>query len=68
MIFKLLFGLSKLRDINQVNKEMTKDAQYHSYYEKSSQQSSEEITKDLADLTRGRNGHCTDRSLGVVDC
>ena len=40
-------------DANQANKEMTKDA----HYEKSSQQSSEDLTKDLADLTRGRNGH-----------
>jgi len=32
---------------------MTKDA----HYEKSSQQSSEDFTKDLADLARGRNGH-----------
>jgi len=36
---------------------MTKDAQDHSYYEKSSQQTSEDLTKDLADLTRERNGH-----------
>ena len=35
-------------DANQANKEMTKD----SHYEKSSQQSSEGLTKDLADLTR----------------
>jgi len=27
------------------------------HYEKSSQQSSEDLTKDLADLTRGRTGH-----------
>jgi len=40
-------------DANQANKEMTKDA----HYEKSSQQLSEDLTKDLADLTRGRNGH-----------
>jgi len=32
---------------------MTKDA----HYEKSSQQSSEDLTKDLPDLPRGRNGH-----------
>jgi len=32
---------------------MTKDA----HYNKSSQQSSEDLTKDLANLTRGRNGH-----------
>jgi len=32
---------------------MTKDA----HYEKSSQQSSEDLTKDLAYLTKGRNGH-----------
>jgi len=32
---------------------MTKDA----HYEKSSQQSSEDLTKDLTDLIRGRNGH-----------
>ena len=42
-----------LNDANQTNKEMTKDA----HYEKSSQQSSEDFTKDLADLARGRNGH-----------
>jgi len=41
------------RDTNQANKEMNKVA----HYEKSSQQSSENLTKDLADLTRGRNGH-----------
>ena len=33
--------------------EMTKDA----HYEKSSQQLSEDLTNNLADLTRGRNGH-----------
>jgi len=42
-----------LADANQANKEMTKDA----HYEKSSQQSSEDLTKDLTDLARGRNGH-----------
>jgi len=36
---------------------MTKDPHYHSHYEKPSHQSSEDLTKDLADLTRGRNGH-----------
>jgi len=46
-----------LLDTNQANKEMTKDAHYHSHYEKSSHQSSENLTNDLADLTRGRNGH-----------
>jgi len=35
---------------------MTKDLNYHSHYEKSSQLSSEDLTKDLADLTRRRNG------------
>jgi len=40
-------------DTNQANKEMTK----HAHYEKSSQQSSEYLTRDLADFTRGRNGH-----------
>jgi len=40
-------------DVNQAKKEMTKDA----HYDKSSQQSSEDLTKDLAYLTRGRNGH-----------
>jgi len=34
-------------DANQANKEMTKDA----HYEKSFQQSSEDLTKDVADLT-----------------
>jgi len=46
-------NISILSDTNQANKEMTKDA----HYEKSSQQSSEDLTKYLADLTRGRNGH-----------
>jgi len=32
---------------------MTKDV----HYEKSSQQSSEDFTKDLTNLSRGRNGH-----------
>jgi len=40
-------------DANQANKEMTKDA----HYEKSSKQSSEDLTKDLANLTKGRNEH-----------
>ena len=40
-------------DANQANNEMINDA----HYEKSSQQSSEDLTKDLADLTRRRNGH-----------
>jgi len=44
-------------DTNQANKKMTKDAHYHSHHEKSSQQTSEDLTKDLAYLTRGRNGH-----------
>jgi len=35
---------------------MTKEAYYHSHHEKSSQQSSEDLTKDIADLTKGRNG------------
>jgi len=35
---------------------MTKDSNYHSHYEKSSQLSSEDTTKDLVDLTRRRNG------------
>ena len=43
-------------DTNQANKEMTKDACYHSHYKKSSQHLSEDLTKDLADPTRGRNG------------
>jgi len=34
---------------------MTNDAKYHSHYEKSSQLSNEDPTKDLADLTRRRN-------------
>jgi len=45
--------MNKSHDANQANKEMTKDA----HYEKSSQQSNEDLTKDLADLTKGRNGH-----------
>jgi len=36
---------------NQANKEMSKDA----HYEKSSKKSSEDLTKDLADPTRGKN-------------
>jgi len=43
-------------DTIQANKEMTKDSNYHSHYDKSSQLSSEDPTKDLADLTRRRNG------------
>jgi len=43
-------------DTNQANKEMIKEAHYHSHHEKSSQQSSEDLIKDLADLTKGRNG------------
>jgi len=35
---------------------MTKDSNYHSHYEKSSQLSSEDPTKDLANLIRRRNG------------
>jgi len=42
-------------DTIQASKEMTKDSNYHSHYEKSSQLSSEDPTKDLADLTRRRN-------------
>ena len=38
-------------DTNQANKEMTNDAHYLSHHEKSSQQSSEDLTKDLANLT-----------------
>jgi len=41
---------------NQANKEMTKDANYHSHHEKSSQQSSENLTKDPTNLTKGGNG------------
>jgi len=35
---------------------MTKNSNYYSHYEKSSQLSSENPTKDLKDLTRRRNG------------
>jgi len=35
---------------------MVKDSHDHSHYEKSSQLSSEDLTKDLVDLTRRRNG------------
>jgi len=47
-----------LQDIDtiQANKEMINDLNYHSHYEKSSQLSSENPTKDLTDLTRRRNG------------
>jgi len=44
-----------LFDTIQANKEMTKDSNYHLHYEKSSQLSSEDPTKDLADLTRRKN-------------
>ena len=49
----------KLRghDTIQVDKKMTKDSRDHSYYEHSSQQSSQDPTKDLMDLTRGRTRH-----------
>jgi len=43
-------------DTNHANKEMTKEAHYYSNHEKPSQQSSEDLIKDLANLTRGRNG------------
>ena len=43
-------------DTIQANKEMTKDSHDHSHYEKSSQLSNEDPTKDLANLTRRRNG------------
>ena len=43
-------------DTIQANKDMTKDSHDHSHYEKSSQLSNEDPTKDLADLTRRRNG------------
>jgi len=36
---------------------MTKDLGDHSHYEQSPQQSSEDPTKDLMDLTKGRIGH-----------
>ena len=42
-------------DTNQANKQMAKDAHYHSHYKNSSQHSSEDLIKDLAYLTRGRN-------------
>jgi len=45
--------MGSLSDANQANKEMTKDA----HYEKSFYQSSEDLTKDLGNLTRERNGH-----------
>jgi len=43
-------------DTIQANKKMTKDSNYHSHYEKSSQLSSEDPTKDLADLIKRRDG------------
>jgi len=43
-------------DTIQANKKMTKDSHDHSHYEKSSQLSSEDPTKDLTNLTRRRNG------------
>jgi len=42
-------------DTIQAHKEMTKDSNYHSHYEKLSQLSSEDPTKNLVDLTRRRN-------------
>jgi len=43
-------------DIIQASKDMTKDSHDHSHYEKSSQLSNEDPAKDLADLTKRRNG------------
>jgi len=40
---------------NKANKEIIKYSHDHSYYEKSSQLSSEDPTKDLPDLTRRSN-------------
>jgi len=39
----------------QASKKMTKDANYHSHSKKSSQHSSEDLTNNLANLTKGRN-------------
>ena len=49
-----LINLGKIfeSDTIKVNKEMTKASRDHSHYEQSSQQSSQDPTKDLADLTR----------------
>ena len=44
-------------DTIQVDKKMTKDSRDHSHYEQSSQQTSQNPTNDLMDLTRGRTGH-----------
>jgi len=54
--FEVEFSQTWGHDTIQANKEMTKDSNYHSRYEKSSQLSSEDPTKDIADLTRRRNG------------
>ena len=51
-----IFELLRPSDAIQANKEMTKDSNDHSHYEKSSQLPSENPTKDLTDLTRRRNG------------
>jgi len=50
-------------DTIQDNKEMTKDSHYHPHYEKSSQLSSKDPTKDLADLSRRRNGQRPEHQL-----
>jgi len=42
---------------------MTKDSNYNSHYEKSSLLSSEDLTKDPADLTRRRNGQRPEHTM-----
>jgi len=44
-------------DTIQVDKKMTKDSRDHLHYEQSSQQSNQDPTKDLMNLTRRRTGH-----------
>jgi len=54
----VILGIIKTQDDTiQVNKVMTKASIDHSHYDKLSQQSSQDPTKDLANLTRRRSGH-----------
>jgi len=56
-------GIERITQDVYTDSLLTKDAQYHSYYEKTSQKSSEDLTKDLAELTRGRKGHKSEHLL-----
>jgi len=55
--------MSRGSDTIQANKKMTKDSHDHSHYEKSSQLSNEDPTKDLADLTKRRNGQIPEHQM-----